>query len=82
VFGQGVVVQDKGVSVDEARWLVMCMQKFYVGGGGVGEGNGGDGKGGKDGDGKGVRRELLESFSRGDEGFEVGALIEEVEKVV
>jgi ATP synthase F1 complex assembly factor 1 len=30
VLGQGVVVENKGVSVDEARWLVMCMQKFYV----------------------------------------------------
>ena len=30
VLGQGVVMDNKGVSVDEARWLVMCMQKFYV----------------------------------------------------
>jgi ATP synthase F1 complex assembly factor 1 len=30
VLGQGTVVENKGVSVDEARWLVMCMQKFYV----------------------------------------------------
>lgn len=30
VLGQGMVVENKGVSVDEARWLVMCMQKFYV----------------------------------------------------
>ncbi|KAF2474763.1 ATP11-domain-containing protein [Lindgomyces ingoldianus] len=30
VLGQGTVVANRGVSVDEARWLVMCMQKFYV----------------------------------------------------
>lgn len=30
VLGQGTVVENKGVSLDEARWLVMCMQKFYV----------------------------------------------------
>jgi len=30
VLGQGIVVENKGISVDEARWLVMCMQKFYV----------------------------------------------------
>ncbi|KAF2176667.1 ATP11-domain-containing protein [Zopfia rhizophila CBS 207.26] len=30
VLGQGTVVSGRGVSVDEARWLVMCMQKFYV----------------------------------------------------
>lgn len=30
VLGQGVVVENKGVNLDDARWLVMCMQKFYV----------------------------------------------------
>ncbi|KAF2649478.1 ATP11-domain-containing protein [Lophiostoma macrostomum CBS 122681] len=30
VLGQGTVVENRGVSLDEARWLVMCMQKFYV----------------------------------------------------
>jgi len=30
VLGQGIVVENRGVSVDDARWLVMCMQKFYV----------------------------------------------------
>ncbi|KAL6156479.1 hypothetical protein ACJBU6_05600 [Exserohilum turcicum] len=30
VLGQGLVVENRGVSVDDARWLVMCMQKFYV----------------------------------------------------
>ncbi|KAF2832189.1 ATP11-domain-containing protein [Ophiobolus disseminans] len=30
VLGQGTVVENKGISVAEAQWLVMCMQKFYV----------------------------------------------------
>ncbi|USP79688.1 Protein ATP11, mitochondrial [Curvularia clavata] len=30
VLGQGLVMEKRGISVDEARWLVMCMQKFYV----------------------------------------------------
>ncbi|KAF1929631.1 ATP11-domain-containing protein [Didymella exigua CBS 183.55] len=30
VLGQGLVIENRGISVDEARWLVMCMQKFYV----------------------------------------------------
>ncbi|CAA9962438.1 F1F0 ATP synthase assembly protein Atp11 [Pyrenophora teres f. maculata] len=30
VLGQGLVIENRGVSVDEARWLIMCMQKFYV----------------------------------------------------
>lgn len=30
VLGQGLVVEKRGVSLDDARWLIMCMQKFYV----------------------------------------------------
>ncbi|KAF9730793.1 hypothetical protein PMIN02_009928 [Paraphaeosphaeria minitans] len=30
VLGQGTVVEGRGVTVDEARFLLMCMQKFYV----------------------------------------------------
>ncbi|CBX90146.1 hypothetical protein IAQ61_001607 [Plenodomus lingam] len=30
VLGQGIVMEGRGVSVDDARWLIMCMQKFYV----------------------------------------------------
>ncbi|KAI9871596.1 MAG: hypothetical protein M1830_002707 [Pleopsidium flavum] len=33
VLVQGSVVEGRGVSVEEGRWLVMCLQKFY----GVGE---------------------------------------------
>lgn len=30
VLGQGLVMEKRGISLDDARWLVMCMQKFYV----------------------------------------------------
>lgn len=60
-----MVVENKGVSVDEARWLVMCMQKFYV----VNE----EGR---------ERGELLEMFTKGDDGFKVERLIEEAEKIL
>jgi ATP synthase F1 complex assembly factor 1 len=66
VLGQGTVVENKGVSVDEARWLVMCMQKFYVVGGEEGKSRG----------------ELLEMFTRGDGAFRVERLLEEAEKIV
>jgi ATP synthase F1 complex assembly factor 1 len=33
VLLQGQVVEGRGVSVDEAKWLVMCLQKFYGVGG-------------------------------------------------
>ena len=29
VLLQGQVVPNRGVSVDEGRWLLMCLQKFY-----------------------------------------------------
>jgi ATP synthase F1 complex assembly factor 1 len=33
VLLQGQVIEGRGVSVDEAKWLVMCLQKFYGVGG-------------------------------------------------
>jgi ATP synthase F1 complex assembly factor 1 len=33
VLLQGQVVEGRGVSVDEAKWLLMCLQKFYGVGG-------------------------------------------------
>ncbi|KAI8936128.1 hypothetical protein NX059_007627 [Plenodomus lindquistii] len=66
VLGQGVVIEGRGVSVDDARWLVMCMQKFYVQLSGEG----------------GKRGELLNMFTRGDSGFRVETLIDEAEKIL
>ena len=31
VLLEGSVVEKRGVSVDEAKWLLMCLQKFYGG---------------------------------------------------
>ena len=59
-------MENRGVSVDEARWLIMCMQKFYVVGGEEGK----------------SRAELLEMFTRGDGAFKVERLLEEAEKIV
>jgi ATP synthase F1 complex assembly factor 1 len=33
VMMQGQVVEKRGVSVDEAKWLIMCLQRFYGVGG-------------------------------------------------
>jgi ATP synthase mitochondrial F1 complex assembly factor 1 len=66
VLLRGDVMPDRGVSVDDARWLVMCLQKFY---GPQGEVDGGR------------RRGLLEAFTRGDEGFRVEDVVGEVERI-
>ena len=31
VLLNGTVVEGRGVKVEEARWLLMCLQKFYSG---------------------------------------------------
>ncbi|KAK4162167.1 ATP11 protein-domain-containing protein [Cladorrhinum sp. PSN259] len=67
VFMQGQVVEDRRVEIDEARWLVMCLQKFYGGWEGV--------EGGE------RRRELLEWFGKGDGRFSVEKLLEEAERM-
>ncbi|KAL9113762.1 MAG: hypothetical protein Q9227_002207 [Pyrenula ochraceoflavens] len=68
VLLRGQVVPDRGVSVEEGRWLVMCLQRFYDF-----EVQGGQNKG-----------KLLKSFSEGrggEDGFKVEALMEEAEKL-
>ncbi|KAF3056423.1 Protein ATP11, mitochondrial [Daldinia childiae] len=64
----GSVVDGRGASVQDAKWLVMLMQRFY----------GGEGTGGERDDGK---RRLLEEFGRGDGKFSVERLLEESEKL-
>lgn len=68
VLLQGAVTEGRGVSVEEGKWLLMCLQKFY---GGVGETAEG-----------GTRRKLLEMFARGDENFRIEELVDEAEKIV
>ncbi|CUS14511.1 unnamed protein product [Tuber aestivum] len=65
VLAQGSVTPGRGVSAGDARWLVMALQKFY---------------GALESEESGARRKrLLEMFSKGDGGFKVRSLIEEVE---
>ncbi|KAK0746181.1 ATP11 protein-domain-containing protein [Schizothecium vesticola] len=75
VLMRGAVAEDRGVKVEDARWLVMCLQRFY---------GGWDGEAGKDGMGREraeERRRLLEEFARGDQRFSVERLLEEAERM-
>jgi ATP synthase mitochondrial F1 complex assembly factor 1 len=69
VLLSGSVVKGRGVSVEEGRWLLMCLQKFYDH-----EGHGG-------GIGKEKRQGLLEKFSKGDQGFSLDELVDEAERI-
>ncbi|KAK6362870.1 hypothetical protein TWF730_000323 [Orbilia blumenaviensis] len=71
VLLQGSVVENRGVSVEEAKWLLMALQKFY----GAEEGVPGAGEE------VGRRRELLRMFSEGKQEFDVQMLIKEVETI-
>lgn len=66
VLVQGSVLKGRGVSVDEGKWLLMCLQKFY----------------GLQGEQNQSRKKLLQQFSTGDGGFKVEELLEEAEKAV
>lgn len=73
VLMQGTVMEDRGVKVEDARWLVMCLQRFY---------GGWDGAGGEAGKVRAEeRRRLLEWFGKGDGRFSVEALLEEAERM-
>ncbi|KAI1423935.1 ATP11 protein-domain-containing protein [Xylaria sp. FL1777] len=66
VLMAGSVVEGRGASVHDARWLVMLLQLFY------GEpGAGGDP----------AKRKLLAEFGRGDGNFSVERLLEESERL-
>jgi ATP synthase F1 complex assembly factor 1 len=66
VLAQGQVVEDRGVSVEDGRWLLMCLQKFY----GAFEGAGNE-----------RSQRLLRQFSEGDASFDVQKLLDEAERV-
>lgn len=65
VLGQGTVLENRGVSIDEAKWLMMCLQKFY----------------GLQGAERQERKKLLDMFSNGDAGFDVQLLLDEAERI-
>lgn len=75
VLMQGQVVEDRGVRPEDARWLVMCLQRFY--GGWVREGTDAvaDKQRAEE------RRNLLEWFGTGDSRFSVEKLLEETERL-
>ncbi|KAK0667586.1 ATP11 protein-domain-containing protein [Cercophora samala] len=73
VLMQGTVMEDRGVKVQDAQFLVMCLQRFY---------GGWDGAGGQAGMERAEeRRRLLEWFGKGDERFSVEKLLEEAERM-
>ncbi|KAH7035379.1 ATP11 protein-domain-containing protein [Microdochium trichocladiopsis] len=69
VLMAGSLVEGRGASLDDAKWLLMLMQRFY----------GGEGAGGTGVD--GAKRELLEAFGKGDSRFTVEKLLEESERL-
>ncbi|KAL8900866.1 MAG: hypothetical protein Q9207_005490 [Kuettlingeria erythrocarpa] len=62
----GQVVEGRGVSVEDARLLVLCLQRFYA----IQQ------------DGDSGRQKLLEMFSEGNTAFRIEELVEEAEKIV
>lgn len=64
VLAQGQVLPERGVTVAQAQFLVIALQKFY---------------GAFEGPDSLRRREMLEMFARGDQGFSIDAVIKEVE---
>lgn len=69
VLLHGAVTEGKGVSVEEGKWLLLCMQKFYDYGG-----HGG-------GVGMEKRQGLLQKFNKGDETFSLDELVDEAERI-
>ncbi|CCC11587.1 hypothetical protein SMACR_04572 [Sordaria macrospora] len=73
VLMQGQVMEDRGVTPENAQWLLMCLQRFY---------GGWDGTGGEQGQERAnERRNLLDWFAMGDQRFSVEKLLEEAERM-
>ncbi|KAM0721930.1 hypothetical protein Q7P37_002855 [Cladosporium fusiforme] len=71
VLMEGRVMEDKGVSLDEAKWLLMCLQKFY----------GFEALTDAARESKEKRQKLMQQFSGGDAEFKIDELLEEAEKM-
>ncbi|KAK0731110.1 ATP11 protein-domain-containing protein [Lasiosphaeris hirsuta] len=76
----GHVMEDRGVQVEHARWLVLCLQRFYGGWDAViDKETGVEAAMAKE---RAVeRRRLLEWFAKGDERFSVEKLMDEAERM-
>lgn len=75
VLMQGQVMDDRGVKAEHAKWLLMCLQRFY---GGWDDGMPLEGERKVRAD---ARLELLDWFAKGDERFSVDKLMEEAERM-
>lgn len=78
VMMQGQVVDGRGVQPEQARWLVMCLQRFY---GAWESGAGAEELTGERRERAQERRNLLGWFASGDERFTVEKLLEEAERI-
>ncbi|KAF4122933.1 ATP synthase mitochondrial F1 complex assembly factor 1 [Geosmithia morbida] len=76
VMMQGQLVDGRGVKPEQAKWLVMCLQRFY----GAWESNGSELTGERKVRAE-ERRALLNWFSTGDERFTVERLLDEAERI-
>ncbi|RSL71076.1 hypothetical protein CEP54_001396 [Fusarium duplospermum] len=76
VLMQGQVVDDRGMKPENARWLVMCLQRFYGGWEGEGVELSSERK-----ERAQERKKLLEWFAAGDSRFSVEKLMEEAERM-
>lgn len=76
VLMQGQVVDDRGMKPENARWLVMCLQRFYGGWEGEGVELSNERK-----ERAQERKKLLEWFAAGDSRFSVEKLMEEAERM-
>lgn len=76
VLMQGQIVDGRGVDPEQAKWLVMCLQKFYGGwDASMGELTGERKLRAEE------RRKLLEWFKTGNEQFSVEKLLDEAERM-
>ncbi|KAG6042059.1 hypothetical protein E4U41_006180 [Claviceps citrina] len=76
VLMQGQTMEDRGVSPEHARWLVLCLQRFY----GAWDGTGAEVDGVRK-ERAEERRKLVEWFGAGDSRFSVEKLLEEAERM-
>lgn len=73
---QGQVMDERGIQPEQAKWLVMCLQRFYGGWeGGESELTGERKQRAEE------RKKLLNWFSAGDQRFTVEKLLEEAERM-
>ncbi|VUC34905.1 unnamed protein product [Clonostachys rosea] len=76
VLMQGQLMQDRGVTPEQVKWLVMCLQRFYGGWDGDQTQLTGERKQRAD-----ERKKLLGWFASGDERFSVEKLLDEAERM-